>query len=260
MCPVLFPTQINSISLISNGPFWDLQAVFKQGLRLGMPLRSRVPSATDAVILHSARALIPITWDELAGSFSSHARTGLVFFFYIQVSEFNTADTIPLLFKGKIFPFISRPLYIITQSKPRAERCAATPRFGLRINSFEKSWRYLCSSRKEFAPKAPTCGAPGRAGSGTGSRSRAGLRRRLGAGEALRVLVPPRACGTPPQPGGTGCHAAGSVINGIKQILRDELEPGRGARGAEASHTRLPGRAPHGVRGPFWRSDCFSEA
>lgn len=42
-------------------------------------------------------------------------------FFYTQVSEFNTADMIPLLFKGKIFPFISRPLYIITQSKLRAE-------------------------------------------------------------------------------------------------------------------------------------------
>lgn len=120
MCPVLFPTQINSISLISNGPFWDLQAAFKQhdGLCLRMPPRSRIPSVTNITILHNARALIPITWDELAGRFSSHART---FFFHIQVSEFNTADTIPLLFKGKIFPFISRPLYIITQSKLRAE-------------------------------------------------------------------------------------------------------------------------------------------
>lgn len=120
MCPVLFPTQINSISLISNGPFWDLQTVFRQhyGLRLCMPLRSRIPSVTNIMILHSARALIPITWGELAGRFSSHADT---FFLYTQVSEFNTADMIPLLFKGKIFPFISRPLYIITQSKLRAE-------------------------------------------------------------------------------------------------------------------------------------------
>lgn len=112
MCPALFPTQINSISLISNGPFWDLQAVFKQhdGLRPPTPPCSRVPSVTNVTTVRSARPLIPITWHGLAGSFSSHA------LFHSQASEFNTADMIPLLFKGKIFPFISRPLSITAQS------------------------------------------------------------------------------------------------------------------------------------------------
>lgn len=49
MCPALFPTQINSISLISNGLVWDLQAMFKQhrGLCLRAPLGSFIPPVPD---------------------------------------------------------------------------------------------------------------------------------------------------------------------------------------------------------------------
>lgn len=85
----------------------------------------------------------PITRHELLGRFSSHPHA---FFFHIQVSEFNTADTIPLLFKGTIFPFISSPLYIITLSKLGGS-CSAPPQLRAGINSGESPGRSLLIPR-----------------------------------------------------------------------------------------------------------------
>lgn len=100
MCPALFPTQINSISLIPNGLFWDLQAMFKQhrGLCLRAPLGSLIPPVPDVTGLHKARALIPITWDELAGSFSSHV-------FFIARSLDLTQQTRSLSFSKRKYSF-----------------------------------------------------------------------------------------------------------------------------------------------------------
>lgn len=118
VCPAFFPARINSGSLIPNGPFWHLPAVPEHQPGLAHPCpRSRVSPPCPAQDFTPRESSQPNYTGSTPGKLFHHTHTFFFFFPHTQVSEFNTAATIPLLFKGTIFPFISSPLYIITLSK-----------------------------------------------------------------------------------------------------------------------------------------------